>query len=80
MMLNELRLVDAVERAHGDRPYCVCGRETITIYRDGAMWLECAIVREPVDGRIHRLWNAVSAPGHVHQLIAEVPVPEAIAA
>ena len=79
-MLNELRLVDRIEQVHGDRPYCVCGRETITIYRDGAMWLACSIVREPVENRIQRLWNAVSAPGHVHELIADVPSPKALAA
>jgi hypothetical protein len=79
-MLNELRLVDTIERAHTERPYCECGRETITSYRDGAMWLECSIVREPIDGRIQRLWNAVSAPGHVHQLIADVPAAQALAA
>ena len=79
-MLNELRLVDQVERAHTDRPYCECGRDTVTTYRDGAMWLECAIVGEPIEGRIHRLWNVVSAPGHVHNVIAEVPAPQALAA
>jgi hypothetical protein len=79
-MLSELRLVDRIERIHGDRPYCDCGRETITVYRAGAMWLECAILNEPVEGRIQRLWNAVTAPGHVHELIANVPAPETLAA
>jgi hypothetical protein len=79
-MLNELRLVDRIEQVHGDRPYCVCGRETITVYRDGAMWLDCAVIHEPIEGRIQRLWQAVSAPGHVHERIADVPAPEQIAA
>ncbi len=79
-MLNELSLVDLVERAHADRPHCECGRETVTTYRAGAMWLECAIVSEPIEGRIQRLWNAVSAPGHVHTVIAEIPAPQALAA
>ena len=79
-MLNELRLVDTIERAHTDRPYCECGRPTVTVYRDGQMWLECAIVHEPMDGRIQRLWNAVSAPAHVHRVIADVPAPQLRAA
>ena len=79
-MLNELRLVDRIERVHGERPYCVCGRETTTLYRDGAIWLECSIVNEPAANRIQRIWNSVSDPGHVHELIADVPVPEAFAA
>ena len=79
-MLNELRLVDRIERAHTERPYCECGRQTVTTYRDGQMWLECEIVHEPIEGRIQRLWNAVSAPGHVHSVIAEVPEPQLRAA
>ncbi len=79
-MLNELRLVEMIERAYSDRPYCECGRGTVTTYRDGQMWLECAIVAEPIEGRIQRLWNAVSEPGHVHQTIVEVPAPELLAA
>lgn len=79
-MLNELRLVDQIERAHADHPYCECGRQTITIYRDGSMWLECQIVGEPVENRIQRVWNAISAPGHVHQEIVAVPAPAHVAA
>ena len=79
-MLNELSLIDLIDRTHSDRPHCDCGRSTMIIYRDGAMWLECEIVTEPLEGRIHRLWNAVSAPGHVHSMIVEVPAPETLAA
>jgi hypothetical protein len=79
-MLNELRLVDRIERAHTERPYCECGRQTMTIYRDGAIWLECQIVDEPAENRLVRLWNVVSAPAHVHEQIVEVPAPEALAA
>jgi hypothetical protein len=79
-MLDELRLVDLVERAYADRPYCECGRETVTTYRDGAVWLECAVTAEPHENRLHRMWNVVTAPGHVHLRIAEVPVADALAA
>ena len=79
-MLNELRLVDRIERAYRDRPFCECGRQTMTIYRDGSMWLECQVVQEPRVNRLERLWNAVGAPGHVHQEIAQVPDPARSAA
>lgn len=79
-MLNELRLIDQVERAWALRPYCECGRETVTTYRDGAMWLECAIVREPIENRVQRMWHVVTTPAHVSSLIAQVPEPEALAA
>ena len=79
-MLNELRLVDQVERAHELRPYCECGRETVSTCRDGAMWLECASVHEPIENRLQRMWNVVTTPGHVSSVIAQVPEPEGLAA
>ena len=79
-MLNEASLVDKIERAHSDHPYCECGRETITAYRDGAMWLDCQVVGEPVENRLLRLWNEITGPGHVHEQIVEVPHPGRLAA
>ena len=74
-MLNERSIVDTIERAHSDRPYCGCGRDNILVYRAGAMWLECEIVREPVGNRVSRMWTAVTDPSHVHQSIVDVPPP-----
>ncbi len=79
-MLNERSVVDLIERAFADRPYCDCGRSAITTYRDGAMWLECSIVDEPAGNRVNRLWNALTEPGHVHAKIVDVPTPELAAA
>jgi hypothetical protein len=75
-MLNNRSIVDAIENAHRDRPYCECGRDTVTVYRAGAMWLECAVINEPLGNRVSRIWNVMTDPGHVHQLIAELPAPE----
>jgi hypothetical protein len=79
-MLYEASLVDRIERAHIERPHCECGRETVTTYRDGTLWLECVALSEAVDGRIHRLWNAIASPAHVRTVIAEVTAPEVRAA
>jgi len=79
-MLNDRSIVDMIEKTHTDRPYCDCGRPTTTAYRDGAIWLECTVVDEPLGGRIARLWNVVTDPGHVHRLIVEVPTSESQAA
>lgn len=80
MMLNELSVVDRIERAHGLRPYCDCGRETIVVYRDGTVWLECAAIHEPVENRIVRIWKAVTPLPHVSEPIAEIDTPEELAA
>jgi hypothetical protein len=79
-MLNERSIVDRIERAQGDRPYCECGRHTVTSYRDGAVWLDCAVVLEPVGGRVVRLWNTLTARGHVHSQIVQLALPDELAA
>ena len=75
MMLNEQSIVDRIESAHGQRPYCDCGRETIVVYRDGSMWLECAAIHEPVENRIVRIWRAVAPQPHVSESIVDIPTP-----
>jgi hypothetical protein len=79
-MLNERSIVDRIERAQSDRPYCECGRHTVTGYRDGAVWLDCSIIEEPPTGRVVGLWNTLTARGHVHSLIVELWLPEQLAA
>jgi|tagenome__1003787_1003787.scaffolds.fasta_scaffold20699904_2 hypothetical protein len=79
-MLNEQSVIDRIERAQTERPHCDCGRTTTTVYREGAIWLECAVVTEPVGGRARRLWTVVTDPGHVHAKVVDVPAPQEFAA
>jgi hypothetical protein len=79
-MLKERSIVDTIEKAHSDRPYCDCGRDNILIYRGGAMWLECEITSEPTGSRVTRLWTAMTDPGHVHHRIVDIPAPQRQAA
>lgn len=80
MMLNEQSIVDRIELARSRQPFCGCGRHTVTTYRDGAVWLDCAIVNEPLYGRAKQLWMAITDGQHIHRLIVDVPEPDQQAA
>lgn len=76
-MIDNSRLVDMIERANDARPVCYCGRHTTPVWRDGAVWLECASLSDPREGRLGRVWAAVTAPTHTHERIVDVPPPAA---
>jgi hypothetical protein len=42
--------VDAIELSNDAQPYCPCGKHTMPVWRDGAIWLECASLSEPTEG------------------------------
>jgi hypothetical protein len=76
-MNDDRMIVDMIERASDAQPICACGRHTTAVWRDGIVWLECATLLEPRDGRLGRLLAAVTAPVHTHVQIVEVPAAAA---
>ncbi|HEV8282187.1 MAG TPA: hypothetical protein VGQ02_10030 [Candidatus Limnocylindrales bacterium] len=73
MMSNNRQIVDMIERANDERPFCPCGMHTTPVWRDGVVWLECATLSKPRKGRLARLIAEVTGPAHVHTRIVEVP-------
>jgi hypothetical protein len=76
-MNDDRMIVDMIERASDAQPMCACGRHTTAVWRDGIVWLECATLLEPRDGRLERLLAAVTAPVHTRVQIVEVPAAAA---
>jgi len=72
-MNNDRQIVDLIERTNDAKPYCACGRHTTPIWRDGAVWLECASLSQPHEGRIARILAGIAAPTHVRDHIVDVP-------
>ncbi len=72
-MIENSQVVDLIERANDAQPLCPCGRHTTPVYRDGAVWLECASLSEPRDGYLQRIVAAVTTLAHVHARIVDVP-------
>ena len=72
-MINNRQVVDLIERANDEQPVCPCGRHTTPVWRDGAVWLECASLSQPRDGFVQRLVGALTAPAHTHVRIVDAP-------
>lgn len=72
-MINHSQIVDLIERANDAQPLCPCGRNTTPVWRDGAVWLECASLNEPREGYLGRFVAAVTVLAHTHARIVDVP-------
>jgi hypothetical protein len=72
-MTSDSQIVDMIERANDARPFCTCGWHTTPVWRDGTVWLECASLSQPREGRLARLLGAATARVHVHERIVDVP-------
>ena len=69
--MDQSRIVDRIEQAGADRPYCSCGRHTTAVWREGTVYLECATLGEPRRGLAGRIAGLVT--GHVREAIVDVP-------
>jgi hypothetical protein len=72
-MNHERQIVDLIERANDNQPFCECGRHTTAVWRDGVVWLECASRLEPAEGRLRRALASLTTPVHTHEPIVDVP-------
>ncbi len=72
-MIQNRQIVAMIERANDAQPNCPCGRHTTPVWRDGVVWLECASINEPHDGRIRRALAALTAQVHTHEWIVDAP-------
>jgi hypothetical protein len=72
-MTHNLQIVDMIERANDAQPICPCGWHTTAVWRDGAVWLECASINQPHGSRLRRALAAVTAQVHTHERIVDAP-------
>jgi hypothetical protein len=70
--MNNYQMLDIIERANDEQPICSCGKHTRPVWRDGAVWLDCASLGDPPEGRLGRAWAAVTAHLHTHERIVDV--------
>jgi hypothetical protein len=71
-MIHNRDLVETIENAHDAQPFCSCGRHTSPVWRDGAVWLDCASISDTRETRLARILYAVTALSHTHERIVEV--------
>jgi hypothetical protein len=75
LMNNNRQIVDMIERANDDQPFCTCGRHTTPVEHEGVIWLECASLDEPRRGRLGRILAALAAPSQTRVRVVDVPSP-----
>jgi hypothetical protein len=73
-MIYDRDAVEAIEHSRDDQPYCPCGKHTMPVWRDGAIWLECASLSEPTHGRLGRLWTAFASYTHTRVHLLDAPL------
>jgi hypothetical protein len=72
-MIDRLSMIDLIDQAQHDVPFCSCGRHTTAVWRDGAVWLECASLGESREGLIRRIVASLAAPMHARMRVVESP-------
>lgn len=70
------RALDQAERALRATPYCACGRATHIVERDGALWLECPVLRAEGGSMLGRLSVLIGPVEHTREPIVDL-VPQA---
>lgn len=79
-MIDRLSMIDLIDQAQRDLPYCACGRHTTALWRDGAVWLECASLGESREGLGRRIVASLTAPTHTRMRVTESPARDSTAA
>lgn len=74
-MIYDRDSVDLIERSNDAQRYCACGKHTMPVWRNGAIWLDCASLTEPSQGRLGRLRAALTSYTHTHEHLLEAPLP-----
>ena len=75
-MQHDRSIIDIIERAHDASPFCACGSHTTPVFRDGAVWLQCATLDRPADRWLQRVVAAVTSPMHTRTPVVDVPAAD----
>ena len=65
-MRHSHSLVDYIESAIDNTPFCACGAGMTVVEHDGALWLECIHHDEETRGFVARMWSLF---GHDRSLL-----------
>jgi hypothetical protein len=62
-------MVDRIERAQNETPFCDCGQPSVPVERDGVIWLSCRSHTQP-SSTLRRLLTLDF--GHLARPVAEL--------
>ena len=65
------RIVELIERAERETPFCDCGEPMAAVAEDRQIWLDCTALQNPEGGAVRRLLASIGTLGHTRKLIVE---------
>ena len=69
-MEHRNHVIDLIERTRDARPYCSCGAHTVTVVRDGIVWLDCSTLADRPRGTLRRLLHDLTP--HVREAVVDL--------
>lgn len=64
------RMLQLIEDAMRNDPYCACGSLMTVDAQDDTLWLECPSFTQPSTGRLGWLWGGIRSALHEREVIA----------
>lgn len=70
-MIDNWNVLDRIEHAERETPFCICGQPMVPAARNNGLWLECSTLTPSGSGLVGRWKSALATSGHYRRLIVE---------
>jgi len=64
-------VLETIETAEREIPFCSCGQQTAAVAKDDGIWLECLSIRDADCGLMGRFLAPFQEAGHLKMLLME---------
>ncbi len=71
-MIDNWKVLDRIERAEQETPFCYCGEPMSPVAKPDGIWIECVSRLNPDESRLGRLRSVLTAGGHTSRQIVEL--------
>jgi hypothetical protein len=69
---DNTRIVELIERAERETPFCDCGEPAAAVAQDRQIWLSCTAHQNPAEGStLRRLLATLASTGHTRKLLVD---------
>jgi diaminopimelate epimerase len=68
---DNTRIMELIERAERETPFCDCGATAAAVACNRQIWLSCTRHQCPSEGALRRIIATLASAGHTRRLIAE---------
>jgi hypothetical protein len=68
---DNTRIVELIERAERETPFCDCGEPAAAVARDRQIWLSCTRHQGASEGTLRRVIASLTSAGHTRKLLVD---------